>query len=173
MTIRTMLLLVVAGTACKRAHAQYGSGTLLVGTASFPGGAPAEPQHGVVRFILRGTGDISDNCPDATRRAFIAELDGDITVNPDGSFQAQLRPLDPPVITPSGCPVTTFSVQQFDEIMIAANLPQLGLDGRGWLNFQNLSYIDADELERGAFDRLDATIVFKPRGETWTPWMPW
>jgi hypothetical protein len=171
---RTIPIFILASAAFRPAVAQReSSSTFLVGEASFPQVLPTEPERGVVRFILRGTGDISDNCPDALRRSFTAELDGEIIVNPDASFEAHLFPLNPPVITPGGCPITSFRIQQFDEIMIAVNLPNMGLDGRGWLNFQNLSNIDADELERGEFGRLDATIVFKKEGVSWQPWMPW
>lgn len=152
----------IAGAGCKRARAYPESRAVLVGHASFVGEAPSEPQRGSVRIIVRGTGDISDACPDAAAREFVAEYDGELLLSTDGSFEARLGPFDPPVATPAGCTVRRVGVERIDDVSIEAAVPALGLQGRGWLDFQTLTSVDNDDLQAGSFDELHATLVLEP-----------
>jgi hypothetical protein len=133
----------------------------LVGYAYFTDVIPDATQVGTVRFILRGTGDISDDCPDADHRQWVAEYDGKLEVARDGAFEAHLVPLSPPVATPSGCPVTRVVVERVQTIMVDARLPNYHLEGFGWLDFQTLTSTDNDRLQSGTFDTLHATMQFK------------
>jgi hypothetical protein len=152
---------VVAGADCHHADAQPESEAQLIGYAYFTDVVPDDTQIGTVRFILRGTGDISDDCPDANLRQWVAEYDGQLEVARDGAFDAHLVPIAPPVATPSGCPVTRVVVERVQTIMVDARLPGYHLEGFGWLDFQTLTSTDNDRLQRGSFDTLHATMQFK------------
>jgi hypothetical protein len=156
-----LLGIAAAGASCKSARANRESRAVLVGRASFPDQAPGEAQRGGVRFIVRGVGDISDDCPDAAARQFLAEYDGELVLAADGSFEARLVPFDPPVATPSGCTVRRVAVERIDDAWIEASVPALALEGQGWLDWQTLTSIDNDDLQAGSFDELHATIVFR------------
>jgi hypothetical protein len=156
-------LIAAACLACgKRAAAQPASQATLLGHASFPlWSAPlAQPQQGTVRVILYGEGDIDDDCSDREAGRFVAEYDGELTVSPDGLFEAALAPLSPPIATPVGCRVTSLEVHRIDSVVILAHLPTLQMDGEGSLEFQNLGAADLDELETGDFGELYARIAF-------------
>jgi hypothetical protein len=152
---------LVSDPACPRAQAQDESRAELVGYAYFTDVVPDATQVGRVRFILRGTGDISDDCPDADRRQWIAEYDGQLEVARDGAFEAHLVPFSPAVATPSGCPVTRVVVERVQTIQVDALLPYYHLEGFGWLDFQTLTSTDNERLQRGSFDTLHATMQFK------------
>lgn len=125
--------------------------------------AVSEAVTGSVWLIVRGAGDISDDCADAARREFVAEYFGELELSPDGTFEAKLVPAEPPVATPTGCPVTSLDVERVGPIAIAAEIPELALEGTGWLTFQTLTAVDNDDLQAGAFDDLAATLVLEPR----------
>jgi hypothetical protein len=134
----------------------------LSGRASLPEPLGV-PLQGTVRMILRGNGDIDDDCPDRDAGHFVAEYDGVLVIESDGSFSAPLSPFHPPVATPAGCQVTNIDVHHVDTVMILAELPAQRLDGQGRLTFQTLSAVDNDDLQNGSFGTLHAELVFQPR----------
>jgi hypothetical protein len=164
MSDRALLLVGLALAAgCARAHAQDDAApTTLVGRVYFGNVQPTGTVYGSVRLILYGTGEISDDCPDANLHQFIAEYHGGLAANPDGAFEAHLIPFEPPVATPSGCPATRIDVERLDRIAIVASFPGLGLRGFGMLDYQTLTSTDNDRLQRGSFDRLQATLTALP-----------
>ena len=158
------LALVAAVIGCRRADAGDDAPAVLFGRAHFMDASPTQVERGSVRFILRGVGDISDNCPDARRRRFVAEYNGTLVVSPDGSFEAHLMPFVPAVATLSGCTVTRVVIERIDTITLTAALPALDLEGFGWLDYQTLTSTDNDRLQSGAFEKLRATLVFVRTG---------
>lgn len=168
-TRHVLLLATVTATTCvvcgHRAAAQLDSDASLVGLASLP--TPlGYPQYGHVRVILAGSADIADACPDSAAGRFVAEYDGELVIATDGSFQAQLVPLTPPVATPSGCAVTDLQIHRVDTVTIHAALPALELDGIGSLTFQTLTAVDNDELQTGNLGSLHARLNFVPHTTT-------
>ena len=157
-----MTALIVSATGAQ-AHGAPESSTRLVGRATIDGVTLSEDVHGTVRMIIHGTGDISDDCPDARGRAFVSELDGDVVIAPDGSFEADLYPFSPTVATPSGCVVSRVSIERIDGVRIIVALPSLEREGTGWLDFQTLSSVDNGELQSGDYGTLHTSLYFPPR----------
>lgn len=161
MQLRTIVCLA-ALAACRPARAQPEAQAQLVGRAYFTVALYVGGYAGNVRFILRGIGDISDDCPDAADRAFVAEYDGSFLLGDDGSFEAPLYPYQPTVTTPSGCPISRVVIERIDTVIILASVPALHLTGAGTLDFQTMTSVDNDELQNGSFGNLHATLVLEP-----------
>jgi hypothetical protein len=157
------VMTVIVAIGSSRAHgAPEESRTQLLGSANIDGVHLANEVGGDVRMIIHGTGDISDECPDADRRAFVSELDGRVVIAPDGSFAVDLFPFSPAVATPSGCEVTNVAIERIDSVTITVGVPALDREGIGWIDFQTLSSVDNDELQRGDYGTLHTSLYFPP-----------
>lgn len=164
MHLRTIAACVAALAACRSARAQPEAKAQLVGQSYFTEPLYVGGYAGTVRFILRGIGDISDDCPDAADRGFVAEYDGSFRLQSDGSFEAPLYPYRPTVATPSGCPISRVVVERVDTVIIEISVPALHLAGHGYLDFQMMSSVDNEELQNGSFGNLHATLVLSHVG---------
>jgi hypothetical protein len=151
-----ILLLAALLPACRSAQARPESRATLSGTARFPTDLPLT-HEGTVRMTITGTAEVSDDCETSGDQSFIAAYDGNLVVGDDGQFTASLYPA--PIALASGCrPTEIRNVHQIANISVEA---QLGDEvGHGALTYQNLTAIDGDELQAGAFDELMANLTF-------------
>jgi hypothetical protein len=151
-----ILLLAALVPACRSASAaRPESRATLSGQAQFPTDLPTT-HDGTVRMTISGLGEINDNCHGEGNQNFTATYDGNLTVQPDGRFDAALFPN--PVTTGSGCVADDIHVERIDNIKLEA---QLGDEvGIGNLTYQTLTAVDGDELKNGAFDDLVGEMVF-------------
>lgn len=154
-----IVALALAAPACHTTEAAERPGGTVVGQASVPEGL-AQRQTGVITAVIRGIGDISDACADATSRQFVAQYTGRLTVEDDGQFRGELYSSGSPVTTPLGCVVKNLRVERVTQVNFAASIP--GMTGGGVLSFQDLSAVDNDKLQAGNLDELHAELAFQP-----------
>ena len=151
-----MLLVAALIPACRAADARPESKATLVGTAQFPNEVPTT-DHGSVRLTINGTAEVSDDCKTSGDQNFTATYDGQLIVQPDGRFNANLFPSA--LNLADGCRAT--AIRQIDQIANIQLGAQLGDQvGFGALSYQNLAAIDGDELQAGAFDELAGDLTF-------------
>lgn len=151
--------LALAAPACHTSEAADRPGGIVVGQASVPEGLAAR-QTGTITAVIRGMGDISDACADATSRQFVAQYSGRLVVEDDGQFRGELYASGAPVTTPTGCAVKSLRVERVTQVTFAAAIP--GMTGAGVLSFQDLSAVDNDKLQAGNLDELHAELAFQP-----------
>jgi len=154
-----IVALALAAPDCHTSEAAERPGGIVVGQASVPEGL-AERQTGTITAVIRGMGDISDACADATSRQFVAQYSGRLVVEEDGQFRGELYAVNAPVTTPAGCAVKSLRVERVTQVTFAAAIP--GMTGSGVLAFQDLSAVDNDHLQAGNLDELHAELAFQP-----------
>jgi len=152
-----MLLLAALVPACKAAQADRPeSHTTLSGTAQFPNDLPTT-YDGSVRMTIKGHGKVTDSCNNSGSTMFTATYDGQLVVQPDGRFDAALYPN--PIVTANGCAAGDLHEDHVDTIQLDATLGDEV--GTGNLNYQTLTAVDGNELQKGAFDDLVGELIFR------------